>query len=99
MTSSDPLNWLVAGKSCEMNTARDGLAPVVWVRHFVLLKGVGVLLVDQLQSEREHDYTWLFHLLPCSPVRDKDLKSVYTGFAEKNILLLPAVSPASPAAP
>ena len=67
-------------------------SPVVWVRHFVLLKGLGSLLVDQLESAGAHDYTWLFHVLPCSPVVDGECKSVYTGFAEKNLLLLPATS-------
>jgi len=67
-------------------------APVSWVRHFVSLKGVGVLLVDQIESEGEHDYVWLFHLMPCSPVLDNEFKSVFTGFAEKNLLLLPAAS-------
>ena len=71
---------------------RDRPSPVTWVRHLVLLKGLGTLLVDQLESESEHDYTWLFHLRPCSPVVDSGSKSVYTGFAEKNLLLLPATS-------
>jgi hypothetical protein len=68
-------------------------SPVTWVRHFVMLKGFGTLLVDQLESEGEHDYTWLFHLLPCSPVLDRESKSVFTGFGEKNLLLQPATSP------
>jgi hypothetical protein len=66
--------------------------PVSWLRHFILLKGFGVLLVDQLESQGEHDYTWLFHLLPSSPILNQDLKSVFTGFPEKNLLLLPADS-------
>lgn len=72
---------------------QDRTVPVSWVRHFILLKGVGTVLVDQIQSEGEHEYTWLFHLLPCSPVLDNELKSVFTGFAGKNLLLLPAASP------
>ena len=67
---------------------------VFWVRHFILLKGVGAMLVDQLESKGEHDYTWLFHLLPCSPVQNNELKSVITGFPDKNLLLLPATSQA-----
>ena len=69
---------------------QDRATPVLWVRHFVLLKGIGTLLVDQLESKGEHEYTWLFHLLPCSPIVNDEFKSVYTGFADKNLLLRPA---------
>jgi len=86
--TNDRYDWAVMQHS----GFQDRPAPVSWVRHFVLLKGLGVLLVDQLESGSEHDYTWLFHLLPCSPVLDNNLKSVSTGFAEKNLLLLPATS-------
>jgi hypothetical protein len=65
--------------------------PVEWTRHFILLKGVGALVVDQLESSGEHDYTWLFHLTPCSPKVDPGTKSVFTGFPEKNLFLQPAV--------
>jgi hypothetical protein len=63
---------------------------VAWTRDFILLKGVGALIVDRLKSTAEHDYTWLFHLLPCSPRLDDARKSAFTGFAEKNLLLQPA---------
>lgn len=72
----------------------DRQPPVSWVRHFILLKGLGVLLVDQLKSDGKHDYTWLFHLLPCTPLLNKESKSVYTAFQEKNLLILPATSEA-----
>jgi hypothetical protein len=71
---------------------QDRQSPVTWVRHFIMLKSFGTLLVDQLESEGEHHYTWLFHLLPCSPV--VDAKSAFTAFPEKNLLLLPATSEA-----
>ncbi len=86
--SNDIYNWAVM--------QHDGFQgrpePVSWVRHFIQLKGIGTLLVDQLESGGEHEYTWLFHLLPCSPVLDTKSKSVFTGFAEKNLLILPATS-------
>jgi hypothetical protein len=66
--------------------------PVLWHRHFILLKGFGMVLVDQLESSGEHDYTWLFHLLPCSPIVNKESKSVFTGFSENNLMLLPVDS-------
>jgi len=86
--SNDRYDWAVM----RHEGFQDRPSPVAWVRHFVLLKGLGTLLVDQLESKGEHDYTWLFHLLPCSPVVDEEFKSVHTGFAEKNLLLLPATS-------
>ena len=68
----------------------DGLAKgVTWTRHFVLLKGKGSVIVDRLESTAEHDYTWLFHLPPGSPKADVDRGTVFTAFAEKNLLLLP----------
>ena len=86
--SNDRYDWAVM--------RHDGFqarpAPVSWVRHFILLKGVGLLAVDQLESGGEHEYTWLFHLPPCSPVLDPERKSVFTGFAQKNLLILPATS-------
>ena len=86
--SNDRYDWAVM----RHDGFQDRPSPVIWVRHFVLLKGFGALLVDQLESKGEHDYTWLFHLLPCSPVVDSECKSVCTGFANKNLLLLPASS-------
>jgi len=86
--SNDNYNWAVM----QHNGFQDRPMPVSWVRHFIQLKGIGTLLIDQLESGGEHDYTWLFHLLPCSPVLDTKLKSVFTGFAEKNLLILPATS-------
>jgi hypothetical protein len=47
-------------------------------------------VVDELESAGEHDYTWLFHLLPCQPETDAAKKSVFTALPEKNLLLLPA---------
>ena len=86
--SNDHYDWAVM----QHDGFQDRPVPVSWVRHFILLKGVGTLVVDQLESGGEHEYTWLFHLLPCSPVLDNELKSVFTGFAGKNLLLLPAAS-------
>ncbi len=69
----------------------DGLAKgVTWTRHFVMLKGKCCLIVDRLESNAEHDYTWLFHLPPGSPKADASRGTVFTGFAEKNLLLLTA---------
>ncbi len=84
--SNDRYDWAVM----RHEGFQDRTSPVTWVRHFIMLKGLGTLLVDQLESAGEHDYTWLFHLLPCSPVADA--KSVFTAFPEKNLLLLPASS-------
>ncbi|MEI8289980.1 MAG: alginate lyase family protein [Verrucomicrobiota bacterium] len=86
--ANDNYNWAVM----QHDGFQDRPMPVSWVRHFIQLKGIGTLLVDQLESGGEHEYTWLFHLLPCSPVIDTKLKSVFTGFAEKNLLILPATS-------
>ena len=86
--ANDNYNWAVM----QHDGFQDRPMPVSWVRHFIQLKGIGTLLVDQLESGGEHEYTWLFHLLPCAPVIDTKLKSVFTGFAEKNLLILPATS-------
>jgi hypothetical protein len=86
--SNDKYDWAVMTHT----GFQDRSSPVFWTRHFLLIKGIGTVLVDQLESEGEHDYTWLFHLLPCTPTVNKDEKSVYTAFAEKNMLLLPATS-------
>ena len=86
--SNDRYDWAVM----RHDGFQDRSVPVSWVRHFILLKGVGALAVDQLESGGEHEYTWLFHLLPCSPVLDPERKSVFTGFAQKNLLILPATS-------
>ena len=69
--------------------------PVAWTRHFILLKGVAALVVDQLESAGEHDYTWLFHFAPCAAKVDEKTKTVFTGFAEKNLLLAPAMAESS----
>lgn len=66
--------------------------PVAWTRHFILVKGLAALVVDELESGGEHDYTWLFHLPPCSPQIDQKKKTAFTGFPEKNLLLLPATT-------
>jgi hypothetical protein len=71
---------------------QDRQASVSWVRHFVLIKGFGALVVDQLDSESAHDYTWLFHLLPCSPDVDKESKSVHTALPDLSLSVLPAES-------
>jgi hypothetical protein len=86
--SNDRYDWAVM----QHDGFQDRPVPVSWVRHFILLKGVGTVVVDQIESGGEHEYTWLFHLLPCSPVFDNQAKSVFTGFAGKNLLLLPAAS-------
>lgn len=84
--SNDKYDWAVM----EHTGFRERQAPVSWVRHFVLLKGFGALVVDQLESGSAHDYTWLFHLLPCTPQVDK--KAIQTDFRDHNLLLLPAES-------
>lgn len=64
-----------------------GEKPVSWVRHFILLKGYGVILVDQLKSDGLNDYEWLFHLTPCTPKLNGAQSEVFTGFKEKNLLI------------
>jgi Heparinase II/III N-terminus/Heparinase II/III-like protein len=86
--SNDKYDWAVMQHS----GFQDRQAPVSWVRHFLLLKGFGALIVDQLDSESAHEYTWLFHLLPCSPDVDKKSKSVHTGLPDLSLLILPAES-------
>lgn len=77
------------------HTAFQGRAqPVTWTRHFVLLKGVGCLIVDRLESAGAHDYTWLFHLPPGAPEVDEARGSVFTARADKNLLLQSASLPA-----
>lgn len=68
---------------------QDRPAPVAWTRHFVLLKNLGALIVDQIESAGEHDYTWLFHLTPCTPVLDTVTHAAFTRLPEKNLLLQP----------
>jgi len=86
--SNDRYDWAVMRHDGFQNQS------VSWVRHFILLKGIGAILVDQIESKGEHEYTWLFHLLPCSPALNDELKSVNTGFPAKNLLLLPTTSQA-----
>jgi hypothetical protein len=74
---------------------QDRENPVTWTRHFVLLKGIGSLIIDRLESAGEHEYAWLFHLPPGAPVVDNSLGSVFTAFPEKNLLLQSASDPAS----
>jgi hypothetical protein len=88
--SNDTYDWAVM----EHTGFRERQGAVSWVRHFVLLKGFGALVVDQLESGSPHDYTWLFHLTPCSPGIEKELKAVHTEFPELNLMLLPAESDA-----
>jgi len=86
--SNDKYDWAVM----QHGGFQDSQSPVSWVRHFVLLKGFGALVLDQLESETAHDYTWLFHLLPCSPNIQKELKAVHTDLMDVNLMLLPAES-------
>jgi hypothetical protein len=86
--SNEKYDWAVM----QHTLIQDRLDPVSWVRHFILLKGFGALIVDQLETKGAHEYTWLFHLTPCKPIIEMRLKWVYTGFREKNLLLLPAIS-------
>jgi len=65
-------------------------APVIWTRHFILLKSAAALVVDQLESSAEHQYTWLFHLAPSTPTVDNATDAVFTALPEKNLLLAPA---------
>jgi hypothetical protein len=89
--SNDKYDWAVM----QHTGFRDPQTPVSWMRHFVLLKGgFGALVVDQLESESAHDYTWLFHLTPCSPGIEKELKAVHTDLPDLNLMLLPAESDA-----
>ena len=88
--SNDRYDWAVM----HHEGFQDRPVPVSWVRHFVLLKGLGALLVDQLESGGEHDYTWLFHLLPCSPVLDNERQiGLYRFRGEES----PALCPPPPA--
>lgn len=89
--SNDRYDWAVM----QDEGFKDRPVPVSWVRHFILLKGLGTVVVDQIESGGEHEYSWLFHLLPCAPVLDNQSNSVFTGFAGKNLLLLPAASSSS----
>jgi len=86
--SNDKYDWAVM----QHTGFQDRPEAVSWVRHFVLLKGFGALVVDQLESERAHDYTWLFHLTPCSPGIEKELKAIHTELPDLNLMLLPAES-------
>ena len=86
--SNDKYDWAVM----QHDGFKDRQAPVSWVRHFVLLKNFGALVLDQLESECAHDYTWLFHLLPCSPDVEKELKAVHADLRDFNLMLLPAAS-------
>jgi Heparinase II/III N-terminus/Heparinase II/III-like protein len=88
--SNDKYDWAVMRHT----GFQDRQTPVSWVRHFVLLKGFGALVVDQLESESAHDYTWLFHLTPCSPGIETELKAIHTEFPELNVMLFPAKSDA-----
>lgn len=65
--------------------------PIVWIRHFILLKGIASVVVDHFESTNEHEYTWLFHLLPCSPKVNKKEQSVFTDFKNKNLWIKPAL--------
>jgi len=72
--------------------------PVSWVRHFVLLKGIGTLVVDRIESVGEHDYALLFHLPPCSPqttLAAGEQSCVFTAFPEKNLLFVAAPTAAT----
>jgi hypothetical protein len=88
--SNDRYDWAVMQHSGFL----ERQAAVPWVRHFVLLKGFGALVVDQLESASAHDYTWLFHLTPCSPGIEQELKAVHTELPGLNLMLLPAQSDA-----
>jgi hypothetical protein len=89
--SNDKYDWAVM----QHTGFQDRQTPVSWVRHFVLFKGgFGALVVDQLESESAHDYTWLFHLTPCSPGIEQELKAVHSEFPELNLMLFPAESDA-----
>jgi len=68
----------------------EGFKKMKWIRHFINLKGVAAFVIDEIFSMEEHQYTWLYHLLPCSPTIDEKTKSVFTGFNEKNLLIQPA---------
>jgi hypothetical protein len=63
---------------------------VAWTRHFVLVKGVGSVVLDQVSSAGEHDYTWLFHLAAEAPAERAPGGGVFTGFPDRNLLLQPA---------
>lgn len=88
--SNEKYDWAVMVHTGFQNRGK----PVTWTRHFVLLKGIGCLISDRLESAGEHDYTWLFHFPPCSPEVNETSGSVFTSFAEKNLLLQPASAPA-----
>lgn len=40
-------------------------APVDWIRHIVMVKGLGVILVDEVASKTIHEYIWPLHFAPC----------------------------------
>lgn len=67
---------------------------VQWVRHFLLLKDRFFLIVDRVQSEAEHDYTWLFHFSPGEVIPQGD--GVRTAFARRDLDLLCATGGCSP---
>ena len=69
----------------------EGFNNLKWIRHFVNLKGLTAIVIDEIESTEEHQYTWLFHLLPCIPKIDEKTKSVFTDFDEKNLLIQPSV--------
>lgn len=64
--------------------------PFTWTRHFILLRIGTAVIIDQLECDGEHDYTWFFHLLPCQPTITEATKSVFTGRPERNLLIIPS---------
>jgi len=88
--SGDAYDWAVMTH----DGFRGRKEPVSWRRDFILLKGVGAIVVDHLRSSGEHSYTWLYHFLPCALETRTAEKSAMTLFPDTNLLLLPA-SPAA----
>lgn len=74
---------------------QDRVQPVAWTRHFVLLKGIGCVIVDRIESSRRHGYEWRFPLPPCTPEVDGTLGAVFTAMPERNLLLQAALPAAA----
>jgi hypothetical protein len=64
--------------------------PVRWSRHIILIKGMFVIVVDEINSEGIHDYAWPFHFLPGELRVNRKRKSVRTSCSGPNVLIMPA---------
>jgi Heparinase II/III-like protein len=64
--------------------------PIRWVRHIILIKGMFVIVIDEVISQGIHDYAWPFHFLPGELRVNRNRKSVQTASSGQNVLVMPA---------